>query len=118
MIVAGFGFRKAATVDSLVDVFAQVGGTAGMLTTLPEKAVEPVFIAFAKSVNLPIQTTCLDAAKSQATITKSAASQSAKGVSSVAEATALAAAGPGAVLTHIRVTSSDGCATCAIAEGI
>jgi cobalt-precorrin 5A hydrolase len=41
----------------------------------------------------------------------------ARGVGSVAEAVALAAAGPGARIVVARVISSDRMATCAIAQG-
>ena len=50
-------------------------------------------------------------------ITQSEASFRRYGTGSVAEATALLAAGKGARLIAPRVVSSDGMATCAIAEG-
>ena len=53
----------------------------------------------------------------QATSTQSPASRASRGTGSVAEAAALAAAGPGARLLSPRVISADGRATCALAEG-
>ena len=38
MIVAGFGFRAAATLASLQDAFAQVGGQAQALAAPADKA--------------------------------------------------------------------------------
>lgn len=117
VIVAGFGFRKAATVDSLQDAFAKAGGDATHLATLSEKSGAACVKAFRNALNLPLISVPQTDAKTQHTTTQSAVSLSTIGTGSVAEATALAAAGPNAVLTVQRVISSDGCATCAIAKG-
>lgn len=53
----------------------------------------------------------------QPVLTRSAASQATYGTGSVAEAAALAAAGPGARLLSARLISPDRLATCAIAIG-
>ena len=117
VIVAGFGFRVAATADSLADALARAGGAPGLLATLADKAQSPAFLDLAARMRLPV--TAIDAAalSAQTTLTQSPASRAARGAGSVAEATALAAAGPGARLLGPRAVSGDGLATCALAEG-
>lgn len=115
MIAAGFGFRKGATKASLRDAYDRAG-TADVLTTLADKAQAPAFRELAHDLGLPMHTVVTDPAAQ--TITTSQASLCARGLPSVAEATALAAAGPGARLLGPRVVSSDRMATCALAEAV
>lgn len=118
VIVAGFGFRAAATMDSLADALARVGGPGpSLLATAEDKARAPAFRDLARRLGLPVRG--LDAATLAAhpTPTQSRASRAARGTGSVAEAAALAAAGPGARLLGPRAVSGDGMATCALAEG-
>ena len=119
MIAAGFGFRTAATVDSLSDALTRAGGPdqVAMLATAADKAAQPSFCTFAGMLDLPVRPVDAQSLARQATITQSAASLSARGTGSVAEAAALAAAGPGARLLKARVVSGDGLATCALAAG-
>ncbi|MDM7255914.1 MAG: cobalamin biosynthesis protein [Paracoccus sp. (in: a-proteobacteria)] len=115
MIVAGFGFRAKATVESLASAFAHAGGQADVFATAQDKARANVFTRFAagrRVAEIPSE-----ALAAQVTVTQSAASQAARGTGSVAEAAALAAAGPCARLIVARVVSDDGCATCALAKG-
>lgn len=114
MIVAGFGFRKSATAASLQDALAKakVARAVDATATLVEKAE-----ALRPFGGLIIEV-MLEDAQAQSTLTSSKASLAAWGVGSVAEATALAAAGPGARLLGPRVVSSDGLATCALAERV
>lgn len=114
MIVAGFGFRAAATVDSLRDALARAG-TAQAIATLPDKADTAVFRAFATAVKLPVIQVNPDAIHKVHTITTSEYSQNNKGTGSVSEACGLAAAGAGARLIAPRVISADRMATCALA---
>ncbi|MXQ09060.1 precorrin methylase [Alphaproteobacteria bacterium GH1-50] len=123
MIVAGFGFRAAADIASLKDAYGRAraalpeGVAPESIATVSDKAEMPVFRALAAELALdPIG---VDAARlaDQKTSTRSEASIAARGASSVAEAAALAAAGPGARLLGPRVVSGDGMATCALAEG-
>lgn len=114
MIVAGFGCRAAATPDALraalalaeaqgarADAFATVPGRLSLLEPLaadrgvPARAVEVAGIA---------------------TPTTSARVLATHGTGSVAEAAALALAGPGARIVVPRITSPCGMATCALAE--
>lgn len=127
MIVAGFGFRKGASNDSLADALAQAaamaqtGAQAGgahaptAFATLTDKAER--LHSFAAARHLPLISVDPGTAAAQTTLSQSEASQTHRSTGSVAEATALAAAGPGARLTGPRSISTDRMATCAIALG-
>ncbi|MEL6791897.1 MAG: cobalamin biosynthesis protein, partial [Pseudomonadota bacterium] len=95
VIVAGFGFRASATRESLADALTSAGGGAMAFATVAGKAGDPTFVAFAEDVCVPVRPISPETLKTQATRTNSAASLKAHGVGSVAEAAALAAAGPG-----------------------
>lgn len=114
MIVAGFGFRSGATPESLRDAFARAGGQADRLATLADKAESEAFRVFAGDRDLTAVPP--EAARRMQTLTRSAQSESARRTGSVAEACALAAAGPGAQLLGARTISSDRMATCALAR--
>lgn len=116
MIVAGFGFSTAATVDSLADAYGRAGGGAGRLASAADKARSGAMIAFASQAGVPLVEILPGELAKQTTITHSAASQKQRNVGSVAEAAALAAAGPGARLLAPRVVSADRLATCALAS--
>ncbi len=119
MIVAGFGFRGEATVASLQDAHRLACGdiTPMMLATAADKAHTTAFQTFALDTELPVRAVPPDMMEKQVTQSQSAASQSARQTGSVAEAAALAAAGPGARLLGPRVVSGDRMATCALAMG-
>ena len=119
VIAAGFGFRGAATPDSLADALARAGGqsSATVLATAEDKASADSIQALAQSLGLPVIAIDAGTLARQETRTRSAASLAARETGSVAEAAALAAAGPGARLIAPRVISGDGMATCALAEG-
>lgn len=108
MIVAGFGFSSRATVESLKGALAATGHTPDKVATLADKA------ALLAGLGLPVIAVT---GPLPDTPTQSPASLAARGAGSVAEACALAAAGPGAYLLGPRVVSPDGLATCAIAKG-
>jgi cobalt-precorrin 5A hydrolase len=116
MIVAGFGFRSGATLVALQDALAQAGGPEGVthLATLTAKAegLAPLGLA----LGLPTVALDPEALRGITTPTHSDRVAAIFGVGSVAEAAALAAAGPGARLRASRAVSSDGTATAAIAE--
>ena len=73
---------------------------------------------FAKAEGLAVHAIAADLLQTIDTLTHSAISIDTRGVGSVAEAVALAAAGPGARIVVARVISSDRMATCAIAQGL
>ncbi|OWU72950.1 precorrin methylase [Marinibacterium profundimaris] len=117
MIAAGFGFREGAGVESLADALqaARAGGPAPeVIATLPAKAGHDALRALADRLALPLRAVAPDG---RPTLTTSPAALAAHGTGSVAEAAALAAAGPGARLIGPRAISSDRMATCAIAVG-
>lgn len=115
MIVAGFGCRESATLSSLREALLAAedlhGLSAYRFATLRAKA------DYVRPLGSTLIEVSPEAAQAQVTLTQSAASLKAWGVGSVAEATALAAAGRNARLLGPRVISEDGLATCALAEG-
>lgn len=118
MKVAGFGFRRATELASLREALAAAGGAEGLaaLATLAEKADDPVFLALAKELSLPIAAVSADAVARIATLTRSERVMADFGTGSIAEAVALGAAGAGSRLLIPRAVSSDRMATAAIAE--
>ena len=127
MIVAGFGFRGQATEASLRDALAQVmakvmgGGAAGdavgALATAADKADATCIISLAQGLSLPILAVAEPQLQWASPQTHSPHSLNARGTGSVAEAAALAAAGPGARLLGVRAISGDRLATAALATG-
>ncbi|WP_150293833.1 cobalamin biosynthesis protein [Sphingobium estronivorans] len=118
MIVAGFGFRKSASLVSLRSAWerATEGANApAALATLDHKA--PQLASLARELRLPLIKVSSDRLAIQSTRTHSPASLAAHRTGSVAEAAALAAAGPHARLLAPRAVSQDRLATCALAEG-
>ena len=118
VIVAGFGFRGAATAASLRDALERTGRAAQvrLLATAADKAGTAAFRGLAADLGLPVQGVDSALLADQQTPTRSVASMAARGTGSVAEAAALAAAGPGARVLVFRRISADGKATCALAE--
>jgi cobalt-precorrin 5A hydrolase len=115
--VAGLGFRKAATLASLQDALARAGGAADRLATAETKAEAPVARALAETLGVAICGIRREMLAAQTVLTHSAVVAERFGTGSVAEAAALAAAGPGARLLGPRMLSGDGLATAAIAIG-
>ncbi|WP_170325440.1 cobalamin biosynthesis protein [Ruegeria arenilitoris] len=119
MIVAGLGFSSKATVDSLQAAFdrASAGQTIDALATVADKEGHAALTQFAASTALPLHFIAPADLAGQRTLTCSNHSRATYGTGSVAEASALAAAGPGARLTSPRHISDDRLATCAVAIG-
>lgn len=117
MIVAGFGFRGAASALSLRDAFdkARSGQVIDRLATAADKAEAAALEALAHDIGLPITGIPKQTLTTQPTLTQAPKVQAERGTGSVAEAAALAAAGPGARLLAPRVISSDRMASCALA---
>lgn len=116
MIVAGFGFRSGVTQMALREALARAGGAEGVthLATLAAKA--PGLQPLAEALGLPVIALEAAALRGQTTLTRSGRVEALFGVGSIAEAAALAAAGPGARLRGPRAVSANGTATAAIAE--
>ncbi len=119
MIVAGLGFSSSATTDSLRAAFelAAVGHAVDALATVSDKEGHAALTAFADYLALPLHFVTPNDLAGQHTLTCSNRSRATYGTGSVAEASALAAAGFGARLMAPRQISHDRLATCAIAIG-
>ena len=119
MIVAGFGFTSRASAHSLEDAFRATGhdGPLDAIAVPDDKAAQPALLDVARARSCPIRAIQPDALEQAQTETQSFVSRMMRGTGSVAEAAALAAAGPGATLIATRQISQDRMATCAIARG-
>ena len=130
VIVAGFGFRAAAGLDALRAALAtaQHGSPPVEILAVPQDKIALVQAladllaaerAELRARGCPLTVIGVSPAALQAmrTPTRSIASIRHRATGSVAEAAALAAAGPDAVLLTSRHISPDRMATCAIARG-
>jgi cobalt-precorrin 5A hydrolase len=121
MIVAGVGFSSSCEAEELADLVrraqAMAAVSAAALAAPAWKTAAAGLKGAAELLALPVlaverrQLTAAD----RHGLTESAASRAAAGVGSVAEAAALAAAGPGARLILRRIASAH--ATCALSQG-
>jgi cobalt-precorrin 5A hydrolase len=120
MIVAGFGFRQAASLESLLDALDKARGAQvpTRLATAEDKAAAAAFLALSARLGLPIHAIAPDALAQAETLTRSARVRALRGSGSLAEAAALVAAGPGASLLGPRAVSADRMAACALATRI
>ena len=121
MRVMGLGFRAAADLASLQDAMrlaleANGNQKPDALVTESAKSREKVFREFAQLLDLPGLGITKTDLEQMITPTQSQRIQDKFGTGSLAEAVALAAAGPNARLVAARVVSGDGMATAAIAE--
>jgi cobalt-precorrin 5A hydrolase len=119
MRVAGFGFRKGATIESLRDALAAAGGACGLdaLATVTDKAEAAAIVSLARELELTIRPVPAETLAGVETSTHSVRIETMFGTGSLAEAAALAAAGRRARLVSARAISRDKSATAAIAEG-
>ena len=117
MIVAGFGFRAGATLSALQEALASAQHGQPQVTLLATPDDKTILVErLAGMLNLPLVSIAPDAVRAVQTPTQSLASINARQTGSVAEACALAAAGPGARLLATRHISPDRMATCALAR--
>lgn len=118
MIVAGFGFRAGAGLTSLRAALALAQQGQPAVTHLASACDKVAALApLADALGLPVRAVAPGDLSGAATLTHSAASLAARGTGSLAEASALSAAGAGARLLGPRHVSPDRMATCALAEG-
>ncbi len=125
--VVGFGFRREASLASLVQALDQLIEQYGTIYQCGAGAIDKLAVAHSM---LPlveelgrlrgIEVIAVADAElpTVTTLTHSAQSMQARGTGSVAEAVALLAAGPGATLLGPRIISADRKATAALAKGI
>lgn len=121
MIVAGFGFSTRAQDQSLRDALQLACAASGVsgpdaLATAQDKA--GALTTLSQWLGVPVHPIPQDNLARQDTHTRSARVAAERDTGSVAEATALAAAGPGARLLTPRVHAQDRLASCAIAKGV
>jgi cobalt-precorrin 5A hydrolase len=118
-VVAGIGFRHATAADEILALVAQALATQprplGRLATAADRADEPAIRDVAAALGVPLIAVAAEAlvAVDARIVTRSARLMATRGVGSVAEAAALAGAGPGATLILPRIASAG--ATCALA---
>ncbi|WP_448033151.1 cobalamin biosynthesis protein [Bradyrhizobium liaoningense] len=119
MKVAGLGFRSDVTLASLREALAIAGGPEGLaaFATVSDKADAEALKQLALECGIPIKAVPADRLAGIDTPTQSKLVVEKFGTGSLAEAAALAAAGPRARLIATRVVSRDRTATAAIAEG-
>jgi len=119
MKVAGLGFKRDATLASLREALVAAGGAEGLaaVATVSDKADAEALKQLARECGVPITAVPAEMLAGMDTPTQSNRIAEKFGTGSVAEAVALAAAGPHARLIATRVVSQDRTATAAIAEG-
>jgi len=124
MIVAGVGFRRGTPADEIERVVRLALGRHELpaerleaLATESEKAAEPAFPEAAARFSVrPVACTTAELGRAAGQVlTRSQRVLQAKGVPSIAEASAIVAAGRNARLLGARVATER--ATCAIATG-
>lgn len=114
MKVTGLGFRRGVSAESLRAAIALVGlGEA--LATAEDKVREPGLVRLAQDLGLQVLGVTRHDLHAQG-VEGSARVMAAYGTGSVAEAAALAAAGPGARLVQAKRSGPDGMAVAALAE--
>ena len=120
MIVAGFGFSSRAKAESLHEALrAALAGrdlTVTRLATASDKSDAMPIQELARMLATPVSVVADAALTGAEVITRSERAHAAYGTGSVAEASALVAAGPGSRLLGPRAVSEDRLATCALAE--
>jgi cobalt-precorrin 5A hydrolase len=121
MTTAGIGLRAGCPADEIVDLVRRAEAAAGVraevMAAAAFKSEEPGLRAAADALALPlvlVERAALEAVQPRC-LTRSAPAQAAVGLASVAEACALAAAGPAGRLLAPRIASA--AATCALAVG-
>ncbi len=112
-LVVGIGFRENASAQSIGEALAaaveQAGSAASMIAVPEDKAGHPALCAAALLAGLPIKKVSIYAMRraDPRVPTRSGAVLQRRGVGSVCEAAALAAAGAGARLIVPRLLSAD-----------
>jgi cobalt-precorrin 5A hydrolase len=119
MIVAGIGARTGVSAGAVLGLLRSAMRTAqpDALAVPAFRRNEPGIAAAAAAVGLPILWVERDALRGEQgrCLTRSARAEAEVGLSCVAEAAALAGAGPGSRLVLPRIAG--GGVTCALAEG-
>lgn len=115
--VAGFGFRRGASLASLESALEQLQRRYGLVDRLAAaESMVALVEALGRERGMAVIAVADAALPQAATLTRSEQSLQARGTGSVAEAVALLAAGPGATLLGPRLISADRLATAAMAR--
>ncbi|WP_241565141.1 cobalamin biosynthesis protein [Paenirhodobacter populi] len=115
-MIAGVGFREAASPASILDALARAGAGDLRRIAVPEVKARHPAIQTLRRFGYHVTEITAEALTRPATLTDSPAARATHGTGSVAEACALAALGPGARLMAPRAVSADGMATAALAK--
>nr|WP_241697535.1 cobalamin biosynthesis protein [Halomonas salicampi] len=117
--IAGFGFRREATLASLGQALDQLADQYGAIDKLAAAhSMLPLVEELGRLRSIEVIAVADAELPTVITLTHSAQSLQARGTGSVAEAVALLAAGPNARLVGPRIISADRQATVALAKGI
>lgn len=118
MRVAGFGFRRTASLAVLAALLDDIEAHHGRVDRLAVcEAMAPLVLALGEARGRRVVTVAESVLPTVATLTRSRYSLRVRGTGSVAEAVALLGAGPGARLLAPRTISADRKATIAVARG-
>ena len=119
MLIAGFGFRGSADINSLANAFEKTatGGLVDGFSVPADKIDHPALTALARRYEMPVYAVETETIKAMDTLTQSATVHKWRQTGSVAEAAALAPFTSPARLVCTRQISDDGQAVCAVAEG-
>ena len=124
LIFAGFGFRKYAELECFLEVLHLMSkkhkedGELVAISTIVGKARYPVFQMLAKETGLKVISLDIKDIIKQNTSSFSEISMRLYQTGSLAEASALAAAGKNSTLLGCRMISGKRMATCAFAKGV
>ena len=124
LIFAGFGFRKYAELGCFLEVLNLMchkykeDGELVAISTISEKAGYPVFQILSKKTKLKVVSIDIKDIIKQNTISFSEISMRLYQTGSLAEASALAAAGKNSKLLGCRIISMRRTTTCAFAKGV
>lgn len=121
LIVLGLGFRPAATPASLAAAAEAAAGAdltaVDRIATAADKVGHPALLAFAAALGRPVVAVSAAVIAASADAAERPSVPARYGRRSVAEAAALAAAGPGSRLAGPRATAPDGLAVAVLAMG-
>ena len=121
MIVAGIGYRAAATLADLQEALALTGATPDALASIETKAQGVQMAELARALNLPVIALAPDDIRGTATPTQSDRIHARFGTGCLSEAAALTGARDHNARSRLlvpRVQTENGMATAAIAERI
>lgn len=115
VIIAGIGCRPSCPASAILALVAAAGRRPDLIATIDLRLSAPGLLAAAAALDLQLRGFSAADLRRQPTLTAAPAAARHLGTPSVAEAAALAAAGPGGRLILPRIQNE--CATLALAAG-